>query len=104
MFTELQNGFFPPRRVFLGNYQDAAKAITLNSLVKMKKAGDVSEFLLGDESDVTLSQARKRSIVIDENLDGILQNLRDLALKYAIEIISGDMSIFSSVMKYKEST
>jgi hypothetical protein len=99
-FIELNDAIFPSKKIFFGRSSIAAKAIELESLVGMQKAGDLSEFLLGDSTDVRLAAVKKRAKIIEQNLPEVLENLKNLSLKYAVEILRGNSALFEKVMAY----
>jgi hypothetical protein len=100
-FTELLDGKFPLTRVFWGNSLGKARAIDLYTLVEMH-GGKTTDFLLGDISIVTFSKVKKREKIIQSKMESILVNLKDLCIKYASEVIGGDLSIFPSAMVYQQ--
>lgn len=101
IFTELLLGKMPERRIFWGEISTNARAASLYAIVQVRK-GTNKDFLLGDIDSVTMSKIKKREELILTKMEYILQNLKSLALECASDVINGDLSIFSSAMKYQE--
>lgn len=102
IFVELIDDDFPDQMIFWGNFPNSAKAIDLNTLVKMKNKNLINEFMLGDFDDTSLSQIKKREKTINQDLKKVLKNLSDLSIKYAEDIIAGNTKLFPEVMKFKK--
>jgi hypothetical protein len=100
-FTELLEGKFPQTRVCWGNSDGKARAIDLYSAVELS-GGKTTDFLLGDISSVSFSKVKKREKIVQSKMEPILQNLKDLCVKYASEVIGGDLSIFQSALIYQQ--
>jgi hypothetical protein len=101
-FTELENGVFPERRYFWGNISGKPRAISLGALVLMKR-GTLNDFLLGDMTQIGIAKINRRNEIIKNNMKAVLQNLKNMCLDYASEVINGDMSVFPIVVAYQQS-
>jgi len=101
-FVELlQNGEFPVKKYFVGEFKDAAKAISLDTLARYLGKWDEELFLLKDVDDLTLRKIKKREKVINENMSGVINGLSTAVIKLAANIIEGDTSVFQDVIRYE---
>jgi hypothetical protein len=94
-FIKLQNGRFPD-----GKSKDAL-VINLHALAGYLSQGKDKMFLLKDPSSTTFAKIKKREKIINENMKGVLENLAEGVRKYALDIISGDTSLFRKVKQYQ---
>lgn len=100
-FVELKNGKIPPKRIFFGEAMGVSRAISLYTLAGYLKQQEDSLFLLKDIDNVTISKIKKREKIINENMAGVIEGLSNAVKKLAMNIITGDIAIFSDVMKYQ---
>ena len=101
VFTELSHGEFPESRMFWGEHSGKSRATDLYTIVAVR-TGDTRGFLLGDIPGLTYSKIKKREQLIKTSLPLILQNLKELCIRYASDVIGGDLSIFPDAMKYQQ--
>lgn len=95
-FAELLNGKFPD------NQSKDISQINIYALVDFVSQGKDDMFLLKDTSIATIPKIKKREKIINENMAGVLENLSIGVKKYAMNIVSGDTSVFPVIKKHQE--
>jgi len=95
VFIELKNGDFPSGKLNIVNL------INLYSLLGYLNQGKDNTMLLKDTQSITISKIKKREKIINENMKGVLENLAEAVRTNAIDIITGDTTIFAAVQKYQ---
>ncbi len=101
-FVEMVNGKIPFVRNVFQILPGISKSIDLFTYLSMKCNGDFSEFQLGDVESVDFRSVKKRAKKINDNMEGILDNLSNLTQKWAHNILLGDLSEFPATVEYKK--
>lgn len=100
-FFELQEGKLPKKRYFLGKNPEASKAIDIYSLAQFLNKTNENYFLLKDIDSVMLSKIKKRQMVLNSNLPGVISGLVCAVENLALNVVKGDTSIFDDVINFK---
>jgi hypothetical protein len=101
-FYELVNGTFAEHYSFIGEPWARSIATKLRTLAGFLNKDDSDLFLLrGIDDPYPAGRSRKRrQQVIDENLDGVVAGLAAATKGVAVDIITGDTSMFADVLLY----
>lgn len=99
---ETINGSAPEKYSTFVRKKDFGNAISLYSLVEVIDPTASDEFLLKFKWKETMRNVNKRAKIINESMDGILENLAYMLKKYASNILEGDTSIFPQVQDYEK--
>jgi hypothetical protein len=100
---ELQNGKIPKKLSFYG-HEGFARAINLDSLVRMKTDGKIDSPLPQRKFGISVAEicrrAEKATEMIRTDMDGILKNFAERLKKYGKDILKGDTTIFPKVQEH----
>jgi len=100
-FIEKKGDIFPAKYTFYKIREDLPKAIGLYILAKMLANGDESLIFLYKPFSARMASAKKREQQLESRMIDVLNNLEKLIRLYAMDILSGDFSIFDDVAAYE---
>ncbi len=100
---ELQNGIIPEKVSFYG-HKGFAKAINLDSLVRMLTDGKINTPLPELTPNISFAEIdrrfKKSAELLETNMSEILEILAERLKKFGSDILKGDTSIFPKVQEH----
>ncbi len=101
---KLVHGEFPEKSTYYYNLEGYEPAISIDTLVKMvtneKCILPIPEITQHMSIAEMGRRADKRSKMLHDDMDGVLEKYATLLKGYAADILRGDMSAFTEVQKY----
>lgn len=101
--VELESGCWPARVAYYG-HAGYARGITLDSLVEVLTNGETRPVIPHHEPGLKMAEMKRRMEtarkLISEDMEGLIQTLAERCIRYASDILHGDLSVMDKVIEF----